>query len=334
MMRLAQFGAVIALILIGPQLFAQSYARPHYDFISILGSVSSTPPTSVDAAKAMSYLKGHDGNHPGYWQPQQSLIDADSAMTRKVFEVDGDLPASGSAANSQPGSDIDPAKLQNMSKDQQMAFAQQYMAKAMAAQQSMSQPMIEDPKIIRTIHVVDSLSVVLAKLPFTHAHEFDSVGAPFGMQLHEKDSTYHGKMDDLAVKWTKAKSGAEIKQIREQEDQLTKQWKSERVAIEDRFLSAEAMHLGEYRSSLNPILRQVEEIENKLQDGKAIRTAPDGTMYKSLLTNAMKTIAIVQDTPLDLVQDALPFMEVPQPQPSQSPSQAPQTPTSSGGEGD
>ncbi len=287
------------------RLAAQSAGLPHYQFTSLLASLTPKPPASVDDAQGLSELKGKNTTtkSPGYWAPGDQVVQNDSLMARKVLEAAGMLPASGAGGSTpaMPGG-IDPDKIKKMDPAEQQAFAQQYMAQAMAAPPAGSVPIQEKPQVLHLIGEINRLSQILYMLPIELSGGIDSLTAIF-------DSKHQDIEKDFEAKWN-ALVG--VPDGEAQQKKLKAQKDADQKSTENDCLSACCAYIAKFAGQLPPLLQKAETLEDQLQDGKAIQSTAMQHQYSSFVSTALQPIAAVMNEAVVLTQHADKWIPVPQ----------------------
>ena len=307
-------GIAIASISVS-RLAAHSAGLPHYQFTSMLASLTPKPPASVDDAQGLSELKSRNPvtKNPGYWAPGDQVVQNDSLIGRKVMEAAGMLPASG-AATSTPAmpAGMDPDKLKKMDPAQQSAFAQQYMAQAMAAPHPGSVPIQEDPKILPLIGKANSLMMILYQLPIELSGGIDSLTAICDAKHQNIENDYEVKQSALDTQAQGGSQQGESQGMSDAQKALIKQKDADQKSAENDCLSACCAYIAKFVGRITPILQKAETIENQLQDGKAIQSAAMQHQYSSFVSTALAPISAVMNEAVVLTQHADKWIPVPQ----------------------
>ncbi|HZK76854.1 MAG TPA: hypothetical protein VFD13_08105 [Candidatus Kapabacteria bacterium] len=307
-------------ILFGIALLSFSVSRlaaqiPHYQFPSLLASLSPKPPSSVDEAQGLSELKHKNVllKDPGYWAPGEQVVLSDSLMGRKVMEAAGMLPASGAGASTPAmPTGIDPDKIKQMTPAEQSAFAQQYMAQAMSAPRPGSVPIQEDPKVYPLIGEADSLSQILYALPIELSGGIDSLTAISDAKHQKIEDDYSIKKSALDTQATGGAQQGESQGMSDAQKELVKQKDADQKSTENDCLSACSAYIAKFVGRLSPLLRSAETLEDQLQDGKAIQSSVVQHQYTSFLSTALTPIAAVMSETVAMTHHADKWIPIPQ----------------------
>ena len=297
------------------RLAAQSSGLPHYQFTSLLASLTPKPPASVDDAQGLSELKGRSATtkSPGYWAPGEELLQNDSLIGRKVMEAEGILPVSGtsSSAPAMPAG-IDPDKLKGMSPAEQSAIAQQYMAQVTAAPHAGAAPIQEDPKILPLIGKANNLTMILYQLPLELSGGIDSLTEIFDSKHQDVEKDFLAKWNQLDTQAQGGSQQGESQGMSDGQKALIKQRDADQKSTENDCLSACCAYIAKFAGRLSSPLQKAETLEDQLKDGKSIQNPVIQHQYANFVSTALASIAAVMNEAVGLTQHADTWIPVPQ----------------------